>query len=272
MIPKGIHHIPLTRLAANVAFANFGRNRRAGEPSSPHTSARAGGKLCRRCRVPCLAEEKLHIQSAAKDIAGKARHLLCQMVPVIRMVASQRFRYTAVLAPWADGERDQLHAVWLQIQQAARRLHYGNLHTCIPPGYPSAPLVFPSPRGGCAQCAGARTNGQTDLQAHCCCARSTPDSGPDSVSGTDFQTYCCGVRPVPAARLAPRPMNGVPDSLLPRTAGSCDPTGATTEGLTCCSCGRPALAARRRTVPGLLLLHSAVPRRLEGDRARFTTK
>ncbi len=60
----------------------------------------------------------------------------------MRMVATSRFRYSAPLVPWTDAELDQLHRVWLQVQRAAWRL---------PPGYSSAPFVFPSARGGCPE-------------------------------------------------------------------------------------------------------------------------
>ncbi len=89
--------------------------------------------------------EKLHTQAAAKDVVIKTRHhqyLLCQMVPAMRIVATARFRYSAPLVPWTDAELDKLHAVWLQIQRAAWRL---------PPGYPFAPLLFPSARWGCPE-------------------------------------------------------------------------------------------------------------------------
>jgi ribonuclease HI len=132
---------PLTGLAPDEAFAYLGVRASLVSPSRP--SVRAGGTRRRWCRAPCLAAEKLHTQAAAKDIVAKIRrhqYLLCQMVPAMGMVATSRFRYSAPLVPWTDAELDRLHAVWLQIQRAAWRL---------PPGYPSAPLVFPSARGGC---------------------------------------------------------------------------------------------------------------------------
>ena len=134
---------PLTGLEADAAFAYLGV--RASLVSPPRSPVRAGEARRRGCRAPCLAAEKLHIQSAAQDVVGKSRrhkYLLCQMVPAMRMVATARFRYSAPLVPWTDAELDKLHAVWLQIQRAAWRL---------PPGYPSAPLVFPSARGGCPE-------------------------------------------------------------------------------------------------------------------------
>ena len=134
---------PLTGLAADEAFRYLGVRASLVSPSRPH--ARAERKRRRQCCAPCLKEEKAHILSSSKDVAGKARHhqyLLCQMVPAVRMVASARFRYSAPLVPWTDAELDKLHAVWLQIQRAAWRL---------PPGYPSAPLAFPSARGGCPE-------------------------------------------------------------------------------------------------------------------------
>ncbi len=74
---------------------------------------------------------------------GKVQHhqyLLGQMVPAMRMVATSRFRYSAPLVPWTDTKLDRLHRVWLQVHRAAWML---------PPGYPSAPFVFPSALGGC---------------------------------------------------------------------------------------------------------------------------
>ena len=134
---------PLTGLAPDEAFAYLGV--RASLVSPSHPSVRTGEKRRRWCCAPCLAAEKLHTQAAAKDIVTKTRrhqYLLCQMVPAMRMVATARFRYSAPLVPWTDAELDKLHAVWLQIQRAAWRL---------PPGYPSAPLIFPSARGGCPE-------------------------------------------------------------------------------------------------------------------------
>jgi len=134
---------PLTGLAADEAFTYLGVRASLVSPSRPQD--RAEGKRRRQCFAPCLTEEKAHILSSSKDVASKARHhkyLLCQMVPAVRMVASARFRYSAPLVPWTDAELDKLHAVWLQIQRAAWRL---------PPGYPSAPLAFPSARGGCPE-------------------------------------------------------------------------------------------------------------------------
>ena len=78
-------------------------------------------------------------------MVGKVRHhkfLLSQMVPAMRMMTTSRFRYSAPLVPWTDVELDRLHAVWLQVQRAAWRL---------PPGYPSAPFLLPSARGGCPE-------------------------------------------------------------------------------------------------------------------------
>ena len=134
---------PLAGLEADAAFAYLGV--RASLVSPSRSPVRAGERRRRRCLAPCLAAEKLHIHSAAQDVVGKSRrhkYLLCQMVPAMRMVATARFRYSAPLVPWTDAELDKLHAVWLQIQRAAWRL---------PPGYPSAPLVFPSARGGCPE-------------------------------------------------------------------------------------------------------------------------
>ena len=60
----------------------------------------------------------------------------------MRMVATSRFRYSAPLVPWTEAELDKLDTKWLQIQRKAWKL---------PPGYPSAPLAFPSACGGCAE-------------------------------------------------------------------------------------------------------------------------
>jgi hypothetical protein len=78
-------------------------------------------------------------------MVGMVRHhkyLLGRMVPAMRMVATLRFRQSAPLVPWTEAELDKLHIKWLQIQRAAWKL---------PPGYPSAPLAFPSACGGCAE-------------------------------------------------------------------------------------------------------------------------
>jgi ribonuclease HI len=139
---------PLTGLAADEAFAYLGvraslmgmlRSRRQAAPGSVAVQRR------RRRPAPCLAAEKAHIFTTTNDITGKVRrhqYLLGQMVPAMRMVAASRFRYSAPLVPWTDAELDRLHRVWLQVQRAAWRL---------PPGYPSAPLLFPSARGGCPE-------------------------------------------------------------------------------------------------------------------------
>jgi hypothetical protein len=70
----------------------------------------------------------------------------------MRIVAVFRFRYSAPLVPWTNAKLDRLHKVWLQVQRAAWRLNIGTLYWAawrMPPGYPSAPLLFPSGRGGC---------------------------------------------------------------------------------------------------------------------------
>ena len=97
----------------------------------------------RRQTASCLTEEKQHIFAVTRDlikIARRHKYLLCQMVPAMHMVATSRFRYSAPLVPWRDAELDKMHAVWMQVQRAAWRL---------PPGYASAPLMFPSRCGGC---------------------------------------------------------------------------------------------------------------------------
>jgi hypothetical protein len=58
----------------------------------------------------------------------------------MQMVATSRFWYSAPLVPLTDAELDKLHMKWLQVHRAAWRL---------PPGFPSAPLMFPSADGGC---------------------------------------------------------------------------------------------------------------------------
>ena len=139
---------PLTGLAAEVAFAYLGvRTSLVGVVRSRRQAASDPvAKQRRRHRpAPCLAAEKEHIIAGTRDIVSKARrhqYLLGQMVPAMRMVATSRFRYSAPLVPWTDAELDRLHRVWLQVQRAAWRL---------PPGYPSAPFLFPSARGGCPE-------------------------------------------------------------------------------------------------------------------------
>ena len=148
--PEGILYAggPLTGLAADEAFAYLGvRTRLVGVVRSRRQAASDSVAKQRRRRrpAPCLAAEKEHIVTATRDIVSKARrhqYLLGQMVPAMRMVATSRFRYSAPLVPWTDAELDRLHRVWLQVQRAAWRL---------PPGYPSAPLLFPSARGGCPE-------------------------------------------------------------------------------------------------------------------------
>jgi hypothetical protein len=75
------------------------------------------------------------------DMIAKVRrhnYLLSHMVPAMHMVATSRFRYSALLVPWTDAELDKLHAKWLQVHWAAWRL---------PPGFPSAQLRFLSADG-----------------------------------------------------------------------------------------------------------------------------
>ena len=139
---------PLIGLAADEAFAYLGvraslvgilRSRRQAAPGP------VKGQSSRRRSAPCLAAEKAHILTATKDMVVKVRnhkYLLGQMVPAMRMMTTARFRYSAPLVPWTDAELDKLHAVWLQVQRAAWRL---------PPGYPSAPFLLPSARGGCPE-------------------------------------------------------------------------------------------------------------------------
>jgi hypothetical protein len=145
---EGILYALLTGLAADEVFAYLGvraslvgalRSRRQALPDSAAVQRRT------RSPAPCLAAEKEHIFTATRHITGKVRHhkyLLGQMVPAMRMVADSRFRYSAPLVPWTDAELDRLHRVWLQVQRAA---------WWLPPGYPSAPLSFPSARGGCPE-------------------------------------------------------------------------------------------------------------------------
>ncbi len=87
--------------------------------------------------------------TATRDMVGMVRHhkyLLGQVVPAMRrsmrMVTTSRFLYSASLVPWTEAELDKLDTKWLQIQRKAWKL---------PPGYPSAPLSFPSACGGCAE-------------------------------------------------------------------------------------------------------------------------
>jgi hypothetical protein len=74
-------------------------------------------------------------------VAKMRRHnyLLSHIVPAMHMVATSRFRYSAPLVSWTDAELEKLHAKWLQVHRVAWRL---------PPGFPSAPLMFPSADGG----------------------------------------------------------------------------------------------------------------------------
>ena len=93
--------------------------------------------------APCLAAAKQHLFDVTRELTDVAKHhrlLLSQMVPAMEMVTSARFRYGAPLVPWTDAELNRLHKTWLQVNRAAWRL---------PPGYPSAPLVFPGEHGGC---------------------------------------------------------------------------------------------------------------------------
>jgi hypothetical protein len=140
---------PLTGLAADEAFAYLGvRASLVGVIRSRRRQAASGSvarQQYRKKSAPCLAAERAHIFAATKDIISKVRrhqYLLGQMVPAMRMVATSRLRYSAPLVPWTDAKLDRLHRVWLQAQRAAWRL---------PPGYPSAPFVFPSARGGCPE-------------------------------------------------------------------------------------------------------------------------
>jgi ribonuclease HI len=140
---------PLTGLAADEAFAYLGvRASLVGVIRSRRRQAASGSAARQQYRkksAPCLAAETAHIFAATKDIISKVlrhQYLLGQMVPAMRMVATSRFRYSAPLVPWTDAELDRLHRVWLQVHRAAWRL---------PPGYPSAPFVFPSARGGCPE-------------------------------------------------------------------------------------------------------------------------
>ena len=91
----------------------------------------------------CLVDEKQHIFTSTTELATLSKNhkfLFRQMVPAMLMVAASRFRYSAPLVPWKDEELDKLHKVWLQVNKASWRL---------PPGFPSAPFLFPSDQGGC---------------------------------------------------------------------------------------------------------------------------
>ncbi len=104
-------------------------------------AARAESKRRRQGQAPCLPEETVHVHTLNQDFFGNAGHhkyLSGQIVPAMRTVAISRFRYSAPLVPWTDAELDKLHVKWLE--RAAWKL---------PPGYPSAPLAFPSTR--CAE-------------------------------------------------------------------------------------------------------------------------
>ncbi len=71
--------------------------------------------------------EKLHTQAAVKDIVTKIRrhqYLLCRMVPVMLMVVTSHFHYSALLVPWSDTELDKLHAVWSSANSSMRKHAY----------------------------------------------------------------------------------------------------------------------------------------------------
>jgi hypothetical protein len=55
------------------------------------------------------------------------------------MVASSRFRYSAPLVPWSDVQLDRLHMRWISLAKAAWK---------VPPGFPAAPLKFPTSQAG----------------------------------------------------------------------------------------------------------------------------
>jgi hypothetical protein len=61
------------------------------------------------------------------------------MTEVIHSVATARFRYSAALVPWTDGQLNKLHKLWIRLQKGARRL---------PPSFPGAVFLFPEERGG----------------------------------------------------------------------------------------------------------------------------
>jgi len=112
--------------------------------SFPYLGIRASliGKHNRR-PAPCLDDEIKHVFSTTLESIGLVKHhkfLLSQMVPAMHMVTTAWFRYSAPLVPWTDADLDKLHSVWLRVQRAAWRL---------PPGFPSAPLMFPREYGGC---------------------------------------------------------------------------------------------------------------------------
>ena len=130
---------PLTDLAAEEAFAYLGVRASLVGMQRRRLAGKRRGLLS----APCLSAEKGHILATTNDMVVKVRrhnYLLSQMVPAMHMVATSRFRYSAPLVPWTDAELDKLHAKWLQVHRAAWRL---------PPGFPSAPLMFPSADGGC---------------------------------------------------------------------------------------------------------------------------
>ena len=121
---------PLSHLAATDPF--------------PYLGIRAS-LISKGCRgpAPCLAAAKQHLVQKTREITTIAKHhryLLGQMVPAMNMIATARFRYSAPLIAWTDAELRRLHMSWLQVHKAAWRL---------PPGYPSAPLMFPSVHGSC---------------------------------------------------------------------------------------------------------------------------
>mmetsp|Transcript_37221 Transcript_37221/g.99058 ORF Transcript_37221/g.99058 Transcript_37221/m.99058 type:complete len:2324 (+) Transcript_37221:2749-9720(+) len=87
--------------------------------------------------------EKKHIMDQTVEltsIAKRHKYLLSQMVPAMQMVAASRFRYSAPLVPWTDGELDRLHKIWLRVHKTAWTL---------PVSFPASPLSLPPASGGC---------------------------------------------------------------------------------------------------------------------------
>ncbi len=105
--------VPLVHLPASESFSYLGVR--------ASILARISRRdQCRKWRTgssPNLETEKTHIFSVTKELVGIAkqhRYLLGQMVPVMQMVASARFRYSAVLVPWTQRQittKRSLHAL-----------------------------------------------------------------------------------------------------------------------------------------------------------------
>ena len=87
-------------------------------------------------------EEINHVIATTRDllpVVTKHGYTLRQMTEVIHSVATARFRYSAALVPWTDGQLNKLHKLWIRLQKGAWRL---------PPSFPGAVFLFPEEHGG----------------------------------------------------------------------------------------------------------------------------